>query len=185
MRCCACASCAAVAALRVERDTGETFGVETDERERAILRAKRQREMGFGAEHMRKSANPKHPAGRRQRCLGDRTNLRFGAIGDPIGDRRQFQTAQRGKRLPFGQVRHREPSALIISQSTVAGHRPTSRVRSSEASVWPGRVTSPLVAACSGKTRLGRVRSSGRFAGSISARMAVVRSNAEMPVVAP
>ncbi len=75
------------------------------------------------------------------------------------------------------------PSSFMISQITPAGLRPASLARSTEASVWPARFSTPPRLARSGKTWPGRRRSSGRVAGSIAVRMVAARSAAEMPVV--
>jgi hypothetical protein len=71
------------------------------------------------------------------------------------------------------------------SQSTPAGARPARRARSTAASVWPARFSTPPGLASSGTTWPGRDRSLGRVAGSISAVMVRARSWAEMPVVVP
>src|SRR5918993_3575496 len=59
------------------------------------------------------------------------------------------------------------------------------RARSTDASVCPGRTSTPPVRARSGKTWPGRARSCGRVLGSTAVRMVVARSAAEMPVVTP
>ena len=76
-----------------------------------------------------------------------------------------------------------EPSSLTTSHSVAAGRRPASRARSTAASVWPARRSTPPSAARSGKTCPGLVRSSGEVRGSASSRMVCARSAAEMPVV--
>ena len=75
------------------------------------------------------------------------------------------------------------PSSFMISQIAAAGVRPASRARSTEASVWPARLSTPPRRARSGKTCPGRSRSAGRVAGSASVRTVAARSAAEMPVV--
>ncbi len=77
------------------------------------------------------------------------------------------------------------PSGFMISQITPAGERPAMRARSTEASVWPARTSTPPSRARSGKMWPGRARSPGRHAGSIALRTVQVRSAAEMPVVTP
>ena len=68
------------------------------------------------------------------------------------------------------------PSSSITSQITPAGEQPASRARSTAASVWPARRSTPPGIARSGKMWPGRVRSSGRVAGSTSVRMVTARS---------
>ena len=75
------------------------------------------------------------------------------------------------------------PSSFMISQITAAGVRPARRARSTDASVWPARFSTPPRRARSGKTWPGRSRSSGRVAGSTAVRTVAARSAAEMPVV--
>ncbi len=57
------------------------------------------------------------------------------------------------------------------------------RQRSTEASVWPARFSTPPVCARSGNMWPGRSRSDGRVFGSIAVRTVAARSAAEMPVV--
>ena len=59
------------------------------------------------------------------------------------------------------------------------------RARSTAASVWPARLSTPPSEYRSGKMWPGRARSPGRVAGSISDWMVVERSAAEMPVEVP
>ena len=56
-----------------------------------------------------------------------------------------------------------------ISHSTPAGYRPARRAKSTVASVWPARLSTPPSRASSGRMWPGRARSSGRVAGSTSA----------------
>ncbi len=77
------------------------------------------------------------------------------------------------------------PSSLMISQMTPAGTMPAMRARSTEASVWPARTSTPPLRARSGKMCPGRARSLGRVAGSMATRMVCARSYAEMPVETP
>ena len=77
------------------------------------------------------------------------------------------------------------PSSFMISQITPAGVSPARRARSTEASVWPARTSTPPSRARRGKTWPGRARSAGRHCGSMAVRMVRVRSAAEMPVVTP
>ncbi len=78
-----------------------------------------------------------------------------------------------------------EPSSFMISISAPAGCRPASRARSTAASVWPGRRSTPFSRARSGLIWPGRPRSAGRVAGSASARMVAARSWIDTPVVQP
>ena len=75
------------------------------------------------------------------------------------------------------------PSSFMISQMTPAGARPASRARSTAASVWPARSSTPPGRARSGNTWPGIEMSSGRVSGSIAAVTVPQRSAAEMPVV--
>ena len=77
------------------------------------------------------------------------------------------------------------PSSLTISQSTPAGRSPASTARSIDASVWPGRRSTPPALARSGTTWPGRDRSVGTVSAEASRRMVCARSAAEMPVVTP
>ncbi len=56
------------------------------------------------------------------------------------------------------------PSSFMISQTTPAGFSPASRARSTAASVWPERSSTPPGRARSGKTWPGRTRSREPFA---------------------
>jgi hypothetical protein len=73
----------------------------------------------------------------------------------------------------------------MISHTTPAGTRPASRERSTAASVWPARTSTPPSRARSGKTWPGWTRSCGVDAGSIATWIVCARSAAEMPVVTP
>ena len=77
------------------------------------------------------------------------------------------------------------PSSFITSQTTPAGLRPASRARSTAASVWPIRSSTPPRRARSGKTCPGWTRSCGPFDGSIATWIVCERSCAEIPVVPP
>ncbi len=77
------------------------------------------------------------------------------------------------------------PSSFMISQMTPDGYRPAIRARSTAASVWPARTSTPPGCARSGWTCPGRAKSAGRDAGSMAASTVAARSNAEMPVVVP
>ena len=59
------------------------------------------------------------------------------------------------------------------------------RARSTEASVWPARTSTPPRRARRGKTWPGRARSAAVDLGSMAVRMVWARSAAEMPVVTP
>ena len=73
----------------------------------------------------------------------------------------------------------------MISQITPAGEQPANRARSTAASVWPARRSTPPGIDRSGRMWPGRARSSGSVAGSTSARTVSARSYAEVPVVTP
>ena len=75
-----------------------------------------------------------------------------------------------------------EPSSLTSSHSAPAGVSPASRARSTAASVWPGRRSTPPSMARSGTTWPGRVSSHGSVAESDSTLIVRARSSAEMPV---
>ena len=88
------------------------------------------------------------------------------------------------KRFRSG-MRAISPSGRITSQITAAGSSPASLQRSTEASVWPARTSTPPVRARSGKMWPGRTRSAGCEEGSASTSMVRARSRAEIPVVIP
>ena len=73
----------------------------------------------------------------------------------------------------------------MTSQITPAGFRPASRARSTAASVWPVRSSTPPGLAFSGKTWPGWTRSRGADSGSTATWIVRARSAAEMPVVIP
>jgi len=75
------------------------------------------------------------------------------------------------------------PSSFMISQMTAAGVSPAIFARSTDASVWPARFSTPPFFARSGKVCPGRRRSAGRVRASMSVRTVAARSAAEMPVV--
>jgi len=77
------------------------------------------------------------------------------------------------------------PSGLVISQMTPTGSRPANVHRSTAASVWPARTSTPPSRDRSGKTCPGLTRSAGRVPGSARTRMVRARSAALMPVVMP
>ena len=77
------------------------------------------------------------------------------------------------------------PSSFMISQITPAGVSPAMRARSTAASVWPARTSTPPSRARSGKMWPGRARSDGLVFGLIAARTVAERSAAEMPVLVP
>src|SRR3954466_6327619 len=58
------------------------------------------------------------------------------------------------------------PSSLMISQITPAGDNPARRARSTAASVWPRRSSTPPLRARSGKKWPGRWKSDGRAEGA-------------------
>ena len=73
----------------------------------------------------------------------------------------------------------------MISQMTPAGRQPARRARSTAASVWPVRSSTPPGLAFSGKTWPGRTMSSGPLVGSTATWIVCARSAALMPVVTP
>ena len=73
----------------------------------------------------------------------------------------------------------------MISISAPAGCNPASLARSTAASVWPGRRSTPFCRARRGLMCPGRPRSEGLVAGSASARIVAARSWIETPVVQP
>ena len=77
------------------------------------------------------------------------------------------------------------PSSLTSSAIAPAGDCPANRARSTAASVWPARRSTPPGTARSGKTWPGRVSSKGSVAESASTRIVWARSAAEMPVETP
>src|SRR5271166_6336712 len=77
------------------------------------------------------------------------------------------------------------PSSFMTSQITPAGLSPARRARSTAASVWPARSSTPPARLLSGNTWPGWTRSRGRLSGSIATWIVCARSWAEMPVVTP
>ena len=77
------------------------------------------------------------------------------------------------------------PSGFMISQITPAGLSPAIRAKSTDASVWPARASTPPSLAWRGRMCPGLARSDGLVLGSMAARMVAARSKAEMPVVIP
>ena len=75
------------------------------------------------------------------------------------------------------------PSSPMISQHRPQGFSPASRRRSTVASVWPARSSTPCSRASRGNIWPGRRKSSGRALSSAQARAVTARSWAEMPVV--
>src|SRR3954447_3404418 len=77
------------------------------------------------------------------------------------------------------------PSSFWISQITPAGIRPARRARSTEASVWPVRSSTPPAFALSGWTWPPTTMSSGPLPGSIAVCIVCAWSWTLMPVVTP
>src|SRR5436190_2218221 len=73
----------------------------------------------------------------------------------------------------------------MTSQMTPAGISPASRARSTDASVWPVRSSTPPARALSGLTWPPTTMSSGPLSGSMAVCIVCARSAAEMPVVTP
>ena len=77
------------------------------------------------------------------------------------------------------------PSSLASSQITATGANPASLHRSTAASVWPERISTPPSLAISGNTWPGRTKSLAPMLPLASARTVLQRCSAEMPVVMP
>ena len=77
------------------------------------------------------------------------------------------------------------PSSFITSQITPAGVRPARRARSTLASVWPVRSSTPPSLARSGNMWPGTTMSRGPESGSIATWIVWARSWAEIPVLTP
>ena len=75
-----------------------------------------------------------------------------------------------------------EKMSFISSLMTPTGGRPESLQRSTAASVWPERSSTPPSLAISGKMWPGRAKSLAPTLGLDSARQQEARSSAEMPV---
>ena len=82
-------------------------------------------------------------------------------------------------------TRAMDPSSFMISQITPDGLSPARRARSTDASVWPVRSSTPPSLALSGNTWPGWTRSRGREAGSMATWIVRARSWAEIPVETP
>ena len=87
-----------------------------------------------------------------QRRLGDALDEPLVAqpVVDEVGDRDDLEAVQRSEASRSG-MRAIVPSSFMISQITPAGFSPASRARSTEASVWPARPSTPPLRARSGK----------------------------------
>ncbi len=77
------------------------------------------------------------------------------------------------------------PSSFITSQITPAGVRPARRARSTLASVWPVRSSTPPSLARRGNMWPGTTMSRGPDSGSIATWIVWARSWAEIPVLTP
>ena len=80
-------------------------------------------------------------------------------------------------------VRIMVPSSRMISQHSPQAFSPARRHRSTVASVWPSRSSTPLGLASRGNMCPGRRKSSGRASSATQAMAVMDRSAAEMPVV--
>ena len=80
-------------------------------------------------------------------------------------------------------VRIMVPSSFMISQQRPHSLRPARRIRSTVASVWPGRSRTPFFFAIRGNIWPGLRKSSGFASASAQNRAVDPRSSAEMPVV--
>ena len=77
------------------------------------------------------------------------------------------------------------PSSRIISQITPMGRQPASLTKSTAASVWPARCSTPPERARSGKMWPGCTRSSGTAVGDDMTSIVLARSAALMPLPMP
>src|SRR5215211_56584 len=77
------------------------------------------------------------------------------------------------------------PSSFASSQIAATGGSSARRQRSTAASVWPERMSTPPSLAISGKTCPGRTKSDAPMLWLASARTVFERCSAEMPVVSP
>ena len=89
-----------------------------------------------------------------------------------------WAAAKRATCSPFMTV----PSSFINSEMTPTGGSPLSLQRSTAASVWPERSSTPPSRAISGNTWPGRAKSLAPAFGLASARQQEARSSAEIPV---
>ena len=80
-------------------------------------------------------------------------------------------------------VRIMVPSSRMISQQRPTSFKPARRQRSTVASVWPLRSSTPFFFASSGNICPGRRKSCGFASSSTQARAVTPRSSAEIPVV--
>ena len=107
------------------------------------------------------------------------------AIGDEIGDRDALDLVLLGELRRSARPLITVPSSLASSQITPTGGSPASLQRSTAASVWPERISTPPSLAISGKTWPGRTKSAAPMLPLASARTVLERCSAEMPVVRP
>src|SRR6516225_1924737 len=77
------------------------------------------------------------------------------------------------------------PSSFMTSHNTPMGVTPASRHRSTAASVWPARTSTPPRRERSGKMCPGRAKSAALEVGLASPRMVAARSAEDTPVVVP
>src|SRR5450759_3481703 len=119
------------------------------------------------------------PDFRRKPSIGDAVHEALGleAMRDELRDGDECEAVLLREAL--------ELSSLRFSQTTPAGVRPARRARSTAASVWPTRWSTPPSRARSGGTCPGRRRSPGTVLGSTATRMVLARSWALTPVVIP
>ena len=159
---------AAVAALRAEDVAGQALRVHPDEHVRLSGHLAEDERHVLGPVDVVLVADDRELAelGRDPR-LGHAVHQLLGLepVGDELGhgDERQMMLA-RDISCSSGR-RAIEPSALRISQMTPAGTSPASRARSTLASVWPTRCSTPPGRARSGKMWPGRRRSDGDGGG--------------------
>ena len=98
------------------------------------------------------------------RRLGDLADEPLGAqaVAPELGDRDHRQPMRAGERLELAAAApSRVRSGVTTSERTPAGWSPASRARSTAASVWPGRSSTPPGRLRSGKMWPGRTKSAG------------------------
>ena len=178
---------AAVAAQRVEDVAGQALGVDADEHVVLPLDlALDHRDVVLVVDERAEADGLEVAERRRQAGLDDALDelVVLAAVRDQVGDRDHLQVVPRQYSSRSG-TRAIVPSSFMISQITPDGLRPARRARSTAASVWPVRSSTPPGFAFSGKMWPGWTRSRGSEFGSIATWIVCARSCAEMPVVTP
>ena len=154
----------AVAAHRAEHVTGQALGVHPHQHVLAVADvAADQRDVLGTVVGRPVPERGEHAVLGRHPRLGDPLDLLLGTppVRDQVGDRDQRQAVLGGERAPGRAGAAWCRRRATISQSTPAGGRPARRARSTAASVWPGRRSTPPSLARSGNTCPGRDRSAG------------------------